>query len=306
MRIFKNRGDIFFSKTNKEKSTEQKILITALVVIVLFTVVFVFAVAARYDFSATKFFEPENLSTTQQTTQETAVLPEVSGKSNIVVTVADDGILLYAELIQVDMDNKSYKICTLKANTEYDGSTLKKIYKSSGVENVKTAIESLFSTEIDRYIDFESDDFAEYFSNMGTVNYALISDVKYKDSSLDVELNVKFKAGEQTLGGSDVIGLVRYYLDVENNTSIANDLLLTALSQQMNEENYVNRETLFQEFVTLANTDITIRDFSAAQDNINVLCNSLDGISVYNAELEYDKNTPDEKSLQEAKGYFVN
>ena len=34
MRIFKNRGDIFFSKTNKEKSTEQKILLIALVIIV--------------------------------------------------------------------------------------------------------------------------------------------------------------------------------------------------------------------------------------------------------------------------------
>ena len=30
MRIFKNRGDIYFSKTNKKKSTEQKILLIAL------------------------------------------------------------------------------------------------------------------------------------------------------------------------------------------------------------------------------------------------------------------------------------
>ena len=44
MRIFKNRGDIYFSKTNKKKSTEQKILLIALTVIVLFSVVFMFIV----------------------------------------------------------------------------------------------------------------------------------------------------------------------------------------------------------------------------------------------------------------------
>ena len=49
MRIFKNRGDIFFSKTNKEKSTEQKILIIALVVIVIFSVIFLFVVGAKNE-----------------------------------------------------------------------------------------------------------------------------------------------------------------------------------------------------------------------------------------------------------------
>ena len=34
MRIFKNRGDIYFSKTNKKKSTEQKILLIALTIMV--------------------------------------------------------------------------------------------------------------------------------------------------------------------------------------------------------------------------------------------------------------------------------
>ena len=52
MRIFKNRGDIYFSKTNKKKSTEQKILLIALTVIVLFSVVFMFIVGAKNDFSA--------------------------------------------------------------------------------------------------------------------------------------------------------------------------------------------------------------------------------------------------------------
>ncbi len=56
MRIFKNRGDIYFSKSNKEKSTEQRILIIALAVIIAFTVIFVLALSIKNDFSAKKFF----------------------------------------------------------------------------------------------------------------------------------------------------------------------------------------------------------------------------------------------------------
>lgn len=55
MRIFKNRGDIYFSKTNKERSAEQKFLIITLAVIVIFTIVFLSAVAIKFDFSAKKF-----------------------------------------------------------------------------------------------------------------------------------------------------------------------------------------------------------------------------------------------------------
>ena len=94
MRIFKNRGDIFFSKTNKEKSTEQKILIIALVVIVIFSVIFLFVVGAKNDFSAKKFFEPEDLSTTVETTEHEVVLPQVSGKTNYIITVSDESNLL--------------------------------------------------------------------------------------------------------------------------------------------------------------------------------------------------------------------
>ncbi len=120
MRIFKNRGDIYFSKTNKKKSTEQKILLIALTVIVLFSVVFMFIVGAKNDFSAKKFFEPEDLSTTAAAEESTIALPQVSGKTNYIVTVSEDENLLFVEMIQVDLDNKSYKVYLWENQTILD------------------------------------------------------------------------------------------------------------------------------------------------------------------------------------------
>ena len=290
MRIFKNRGDIFFSKTNKEKSTEQKILLIALVIIVLFSLVFMICVGAKNDFSVKKFFEPENLSTTQAVEESTIELPQVSGKTNYIVTVSEKESLLFAELIQVDFDNTSYKVCTLKPSTEYDGSTLSYIYSHSGVQNVKSAVENMFSTSIDYYIDFEKDKFADYYDSLGEVNYAVSSDIKYKNNKTTVPYTVRIKAGEQVIKGSQAVNLVRYYLESGNNQSGANDILLTSLSKQLNAENFVEKDSFFQDFVTKANTNITVRDYAAADDKITVLCNSQNGISIYGAEIKYKNN----------------
>lgn len=304
MRILKNRGDIFFSKNNKEKSKEQKILIITLIVIVIFTVVFLIAVGAKNDFSVKKFFEPENLSTSGVSVEQTAQLPQVSGKTNYLITVSSDSSLLFAEILQVDLDNTSYKLCTLKADTEYDGSTLEKIYSKSGIQNVKAAVENMFSAQIDYYIAFESDKYSQLFDKLGTVNYAVASDIRYKNSGGSVPFNIKIKAGEQKLKGSQTINLVRYYLEKENNTAAANDLLLTSLSQQINGENYENKDSFFNELVTDAETNITVRDYSGAQDAITVLCNSQNSISVYGAAVMYEKSNITQESLNEAKGYF--
>lgn len=304
MRIFKNRGDIYFSKNNKEKSTEQKILLIVLAVIVLFTFVFMLCVAAKNDFSIKKFFEPEDLSTTTAVEDSTVALPQVSGKTNYIVTVADNENLLFVELVQVDLDNKSYKICTLKSSTEYDGSTLGYIYAHSGVLNVKSATENMISTTFDYYIDFQRDKFTEYFDSLGSVNYALVSDIKYKNNKSAVPFTVRMKAGEQVIKGTQAVNLVRYFLETNNQQS-ANDVLLTSLSKQINVDNFANKDSLFQDLVTKSNTNITVRDYSAADDDITVLCNSQNGISVYGAEVKYDKNKITKDTLQNAKGYFV-
>lgn len=304
MRIFKNRGDIYFSKNNKEKSTEQKILLIALAIIVLFTFVFMLCVAAKNDFSIKKFFEPEDLSTTTAVEDSTVALPQVSGKTNYIVTVADNENLLFVELVQVDLDNKSYKICTLKSSTEYDGSTLGYIYAHSGVLNVKSATENMISTTFDYYIDFQRDKFTEYFDSLGSVNYALVSDIKYKNNKSAVPFTVRMKAGEQVIKGTQAVNLVRYFLETNNQQS-ANDVLLTSLSKQINVDNFANKDSLFQDLVTKSNTNITVRDYSAADDDITVLCNSQNGISVYGAEVKYDKNKITKDTLQNAKGYFV-
>lgn len=308
MRIFKNRGDIYFSKSNKEKSTEQKILIIALAVILVFTIIFVLVLSIKNDFSAKKFFEPENLNVTNQIAVDDSdgtEVPEVSGKRNFITLVHKDNELLFTALVQVDMDNKSYKTALLKAATEIDGNNLNEIFKSSGAENVKKAIDTYIGTDFDYYISMESSDFEEFFNELGSINYPILNDIKYRENDSPVTYSLKINSGEQNIDGKHFINLIRYYLDAENSSSQASELLLASLSQQLNSDNAQISEKLFREFVSLSDTNISVRDFSLAGDRLSVIGNDLVAKGVYNAQAGYDGNRLTDDSLKKIKGYFV-
>lgn len=305
MRIFKNRGDIYFSKVNKKKSAEQQILITALVVVIVFTIFFVTALAVKYDFSAKKFFAPDNLELTQIDNTEEESLPQVSGKRNYIVLVNSDDHLLFVTLVQVDMDNVSYKISNLKAGTICDGTSLADVFKQSGAQNVQKAVESLLGTDFDYYISMDNKKFAEFFDELGDFYYPILSDIKYKSSGEEVNYSVKLKSGEQKLSGTQVVNLIRYYLDDQNNSSAANDLILNSLLQHSSSKNFSKSETLFRHFVTSADTDITVRDFSLAGDRLLVLTDDRTNVNTYSAIAEYDDHSISNDSLQRIKGYFV-
>lgn len=306
MRIFKNRGDIYFSKVNKERSAEQKILLTALAVILVFTVVFVTVVGAVNGFSAKKFFAPEQTTQVNNIEEEETVnLPQVSGKKNFVFAVNDDETLLFVSAIQVDLDGSAYKVCTFKAGTVLDGSSLTDLFKNSGVQNVKSALSVALGTDFDYCISIEADAYEELFNTMGSINYPILSDIKYREDNSPASYNIKISAGEQTLDGKRFINLIRYYLDAENNPSQANELILAAMSQQINSENYGKSEELFKAYIATADTDITVRDFSSAGEELQVISSEQKNMGVYNARAEYDGNNITESSMKKIKGYFV-
>lgn len=306
MRIFKNRGDIFFSKTNKEKSSEQRFLIIALILIVVFSVIFVFITAVKNDFSAKEFFKPDNIEVTENVNDnEVEILPQVSGKNNFIILVSDESNLLFVSLVQADMDNISYKASCFRADTIVEDEKLSTIFAKSGAENVKKAVETLLDTTIDYYISMESDKFAEVYDKFGEINYPVISSIRYKNNDIAVPFSVRVKEGEQSLKGTQVIGLIRYYLDVEKKPSLANDIMLCILTQQINEKNYENKDELFEKFIASAKTNITVKNYSMAEDSLMVLSNENTGVNVYNAPAEYKNNKITKDSLKEVRGYFV-
>lgn len=304
LRIFKNRGDIYIPRTKFKSDIEQKILLAGLSFVLIFTAVFVTFIAFKYDFSAQKFFKPDNMEIVENTDEE--ILPEVSGKHNylFILNNGQTDEMYFSSLIQVDMDAVSYKICTLDKNTQIDGKTIEEIYLNTGAAGLMNSMSTHFGINMDYYISESTDNFSDMFDAMGRVNYIVNADVKYKDTSR-YGFNIKIKEGEQNLDGDKASKLMRYYLVKEKNYSAVNDILLNSLSQQINAESFEKRERLFSVFIEKSETNITVKNFTQDLDNLKVLSSDTTGVNVYNVETGYDGWNVNDASLANIKAYFA-
>lgn len=303
MRLFKNRGDIYISSTREKADIEQKVLLIVLVFVVIFTAVFLLIFGIKYDFSVKNFFTPDDLQ--QQEEEVVQQLPEVQGKTNYLLILSNKNTqeMYFCSLFQADMDTVSYKSCTFSPQTVADENSVSQIYKNSGAAGVANSLSRLFGIEIDFYIDMDYSDYATMFDYLGSVNYTVLNNIRYKDTSR-YGYNIRISAGNQKLDGDNAVKLMRYYVSQENNYTAVNDILLSAASQHMNEENYANRESVFSRFIEYSQTDFTVRDFTQKQNDLLVLSSSTTGVNIYSVPVIYEGKNLTSDSVSDILGYF--
>lgn len=306
MKIFKNRGDIYFSKFNIKTDLEQRILLGLLLFIIVFSSVFMLFVGIKYDFNIKNFFAPEEIG--QGIVEDNnKMLPSVEGKNNylFLLTDKDEKTLYLSSVIQFDMDSVAYKVCNLLPSTAFDSSEIGELYKKGGINNVVSAVQSSLSVQIDYYIVMTVKDFSEFIDNFGKVNYPLSEDIRFKDNTSPDTYSLRLKSGERTLDGKDFCTLLRYYVGEKKDCRSANELALSAFGQFLNPKTAENRDELFRSFIRLSETNITIKDFSEKKDNITVLCDETTGANAYNVEVFYNKNKLSGDSNRDIKSYFI-
>lgn len=302
MRLFKNRGDIYIPSTKFKSDLEQKILFALLAFIVVFTIVFLAVFGIKYDFSVKKFFKPNNLEIVEE--DNTKTLPNVSGKNNFlfILNNKDTDDVYVCALIQVDLDDLSYSVCTMDAETEIEGNKISDIYKKGNAGNVLNAVSSLFGVEIDYFISQNTKEYRDLFDYMGSINYTVSEDIRYKDNSY-YGFNIKVSSGSQEIDGDLSSKLMRYYL-TQKRYDLVDDLILNALSQQINPENFEKKERIFSRLIDNSVTNITIKDYNEADDEIRVLSDETTGAAIYSVSPVYEGNKIVSSSVNEIKGYF--
>lgn len=291
-------------KTKFKSDVEQKVLISILAFIIVFTAVFVIFIGFKYDFSAKKFFTPDDLKVVAVENDD--VLPQVSGKKNylFIMNNEDTNEMYFCTVIQVDLDTLSYKAATIKNDTQIEGKKLSEIYANAGGAGVQTNLNAYLGINIDYYVDESVNNFSDWFDSLGKVNYTLIDDVRYKDTSR-YGFNIKLKSGEQVLDGDKASKLLRYFAGEGDNISAVNDIFLAALSQQINAENYDQREKLFNVFIEKSETNFTVKDFTESVDGLKVLSDDTTGVNVYNVNTSCESGKLTEQSLSDIKAYFA-
>lgn len=305
MRIFKNRGDIYISKSDYKRSTESRILVIILIAIIIFTAVFLVLVGRKYN-SVSEFFAQGEVTTTQQSSAE-QVLPKISGKTNFLVFETDDEktVIHSIFLIQADRDNLSYKVCALSPDMKIGSKSLLDIFLLGDGGALQTQLTEYFGFEIDYYNQFEKGDFITFIKELGTFIYPSAEKIKFDGGKGEDKYSIRFDEGEQNVDANELSNLLRYYSEDNEKLYVANEIVLYGLTQLFNAENYEDSESLFRLLISSSTTNITVRNFENGRDGLYVFCEKNNEITVYSARAEYEKNELTQNALKNIKGYFA-
>ena len=306
MKLFKNRGDIYFSKSSVNSSKQAKVLYSLLAVIVIFTVVFVVLLSRKYS-TVADFFAQGEVTTTEisgEVIEE--VYPNISGKTNYLVLETDDAQseLHYIFLIQADKDNLAYKSAALPVNMTVDGESIFDIFSVGGGAALQKSLTEYFGFEIDYQITFTSSSFVEFANKMGSLVYTSNSEIIFSGGEGDDKYSINIEEGEQKISGRDINNLLRYYACETKNYTAENELILKVFTGLFNAENYEKSESLFRMFIKSCTTDITVRDFENGKNALMVFCNKNADVTLYSALASDEGGELTQESVKEIKGYF--
>jgi len=306
VRLFKNRGDIYISKSGANSSKQAKILFTLLIFIVIFTVAFLVFLSQRYDSVAEFFAKGEVTQAEDIIPIEDDNLPKISGKTNFLIMETDDEEteIHYIFLLQADKDNLAYKVTSLPVDMTVKDKNIYDIFSEGGAAALQTQLTEFFGFDIDYQVQFKASAFAEFLNKLGSFVYTANQEIKFSGGEEDDTYSLRITAGEQKLSGKEISSLVRYYAQEEKNYQAENELLLRALTGLLNQDNYQNAEALFRQFIKAGNTNITVRDYENGKNALMIYCTKNDDITGYSAVPEMDGDALSAESLKQIKGYF--
>lgn len=308
MKIFKNRGDIYITKSRFKSSKEQRILLILLAVILIFTIVFVALLSNKYHTMA-NFFGGDNPALTQpaEDGEEEEVMPEISGKTNLLVFETDDNktVIHYIYLIHTDSDNLSYKVSVLSPKMRIDKKSITDIFETGGGASLLTKMSEYLGIEIDYFVQFTRTKFNEFSADLGDFIYLNSETLRFNSGTGDDDYALRINEGEQKLNGKEFSNLLRYYSNEKPNFSLANELVLYAVTQVVNSDNLEDSQMLFRKFIDASSTNITVRDFENNKDKTYVFSKKNTDVTVYSCAAQFDENgVAAQESVREIRSYF--
>jgi anionic cell wall polymer biosynthesis LytR-Cps2A-Psr (LCP) family protein len=232
------------------------------------------AILKKYDFDIRRAASGE--AKTEQTTEvTTSGIPEVNGEKTYLFWCANENRskLYFAWLVNIRMPERKATVCTLPPETlvNYKGSasSIENVLSKTGNEEFTAAVEATFGSGIDGYICSDETDFRMMMNYLGGTEVTVPEQVEYRNEGLTLILS----KGKQTLKG-DALFKYLCYLDTLGSRGTASQALVMSdiLRGVFKPSRAVKTDTIYAKISNTVDTNITIVDFSQAEEAVKILC----------------------------------
>lgn len=282
----KGNKKLKFITEEKRISRKNKTIVSCFIAfIVLLGTVSTLFFLKEYDYDLSNVFEKK-----EETTEQEGITLPVNKEGNATILFAGSSTqkdeLYFIALINFDMKEMQASVCCLPKNAVADGQTLKQSFVSGGADKLVKSTSKYSGADIDRYIVVSEKDFKTVVRYLG--NFTLELDEKITYNGADYSLNLV--KGKQTLTGDKLMHYIRYqekiggaYLNAQAR------IICDMIDQMVSESNNDKGEELFNKFINVVDSNITIIDYTHNVGNLNAYIESDERQPSVNVELSFFK-----------------
>jgi anionic cell wall polymer biosynthesis LytR-Cps2A-Psr (LCP) family protein len=263
---FKNRKKLKLITMEKKQILKRRRYIALFTLFIVFLATISIMVLLReYDYDLSKIFGSQTQETTDSEQHMKQNNIDMKDDKNILLAVhsTDKNEIYYIAILNMQLDKRQISICPLsvKANASVNGrnQSLEGHLEQGGAKQFAQAITANTNVEFDRYIVTNEKNFKTIIRSFG--NFTLTLDDKISYSGNDFTLSLL--KGKQTIAGDTLLKYIRFqeksgfnYLNKQA------DILCDLIDQCFSEKNVGKGEDLFNDFINLVSSNITIVDYT--------------------------------------------
>lgn len=262
-------------KTNRQsdRGDLKKFAVILIACVVGILAISVLTILGKYDFDV-KSALGGDAETETQLAETKAVQAEIEADKTYFFWCADDSDdeLRFAWLVNFRLPDRVVSVCALDPDMQIEAGSktlsLKKLFASSGVKSVVSYMESDFGIKIDGYIGSDDESFKSMINYFGGINITVPEQIEYRSDEFAVIL-VK---GKQNIKGDTLFKYLRYLGTLgERGRTLQASAMDEMLDFVFSSSYLEKRSSIFSRISNTLETDLTIVDFSSAEEGIKVL-----------------------------------
>jgi len=277
----KNKKLKFQTKKNAEMAKNKKTLIYFCSFLLVFGAVSMLILLKAYNFDLSTLFNGQKEEITTTSNSENTAQTNLGNANFLVCCFSDetDKDIRFIAVINANMKEKSFKVCTLNPNTratvQGTNSSFSEHFKAKGPEQLVKAVETFGGIKISRYAMSTDSGFIEAVRFAGRLNLTVPKKIQYKDLAL-----ILSPQNNQPVSADNLLKYMRFNLlpkQGDNGLKTQAEVICAMLDQYINEYNAQQGDALFSRLINLmAEKNITIVDYENCKDTIDSLASSKD------------------------------
>ena len=245
------------------------LLLPAILIVVLAVSVAIILVQNDFDVNAALGIEKETTTEKAETTAP-PVTAEADDTFLFWCASADREEIFFMNIIRVTLPDCAVEVCPVNVENvvSRDGKTAQEVYLESGENGLVAAVEYFCSVNIDRYAGATETKFKSMVNYFGGFKVTVDEQINYRSE----EMNLVLIKGNQNMKGDTLFKYLRY-LTMNGQDGMENQaaVMIEIFENIFNESNVNKRERIYNEFANTFITDITMVDYSKAEDGIVML-----------------------------------